>query len=641
MLLKNKDLPPAPRTALVLMERLLEEKIDLSGLTSILGQDPGLRDLVTKMSPASSQGDGQKDQGLKELLSAFPSEVLKETLVALSFTSHLLNGPIGRCIDVRSYCTHSIATAVIMREVSAMLGFKNSSEMFLLGLLHDFGRLVLDTLPGSNYGEVLNLQEQGLSLADAERRIYGWDSCETWMYVAKVWGFPAAVVKNYHGWTRGKVSIRTRKFAEAASGIADMLGCSLLGMSPLERSNLDFNLLAILDSDSFMDISEAVEKELLRYDESLKLNHYDSCEIYRTLLTSAHSLSRITFTSERIYKNLSMKIQDLEMLANVFTAVIKSLEGDPLTFSVLESVIEGYQLDGAFMINREMEGGYVGYSMRCDPSGEAMIDLVELQEDELPSCIQKCIESGRSIKVEKPSREKLLTDLLGEVAQAWLAPAFVKGNVISIMGVGVQDKVVRKGLDMGTILEILSAEIGLSVENTRLYRRLRREADTDSLTGISNRRNVMQILKSEFARFKRKGIPLTVAVFDVDNFKHINDTRGHLAGDEHLVNVADVLKKEIRESDYVGRYGGDEFIIIFPYTSIEESRGVVERILAALDILNQGIQGPDLEKKISMSAGLATAVDNMTRFDELINKADDALYEAKSDSRGAYVVYAE
>jgi len=166
-----------------------------------------------------------------------------------------------------------------------------------------------------------------------------------------------------------------------------------------------------------------------------------------------------------------------------------------------------------------------------------------------------------------------------------------------------------------------------------------KEARYDGLTGILNRRTIMKVLTAEFSRYRRKQIPLTVAIFDLDHFKAVNDHRGHLVGDDYLKKMAQILKGGVRESDYIGRYGGDEFIAVFPDTEAESGKAVVERIRQSLGALCAQFTGEDLNESLSVSVGISSPEESMTDFDQLIKQADSALYSAKASGRDRCVLY--
>ncbi len=151
----------------------------------------------------------------------------------------------------------------------------------------------------------------------------------------------------------------------------------------------------------------------------------------------------------------------------------------------------------------------------------------------------------------------------------------------------------------------------------------------DILTGLYNRRAIEIFLKEELERAKRYERPLGVLLLDLDYFKNVNDNFGHDFGDKVLKMVADVLKANIREIDYAGRYGGEEFLVIMPETDQKESMVVAERLRLAV----QEIQFDDYNVSLTISGGLVIALKDGNTIDDLLKKADISLYNAKDSGR--------
>jgi two-component system cell cycle response regulator len=171
----------------------------------------------------------------------------------------------------------------------------------------------------------------------------------------------------------------------------------------------------------------------------------------------------------------------------------------------------------------------------------------------------------------------------------------------------------------------LFARIQRALEQGASRERLRQEAQLDELTGLGNRRCLGSRMAGERARFERYGEPLSVAVFDIDKLKQINDQRGHLAGDATIKAVADVLRREGRESDLAVRYGGDEFVVLLPHTSSEEALVFASRTLNHVGRLNlNGLT-------VTVSAGVASmrGRPGAESGDDIIKRADAAAYRAK------------
>ena len=165
-------------------------------------------------------------------------------------------------------------------------------------------------------------------------------------------------------------------------------------------------------------------------------------------------------------------------------------------------------------------------------------------------------------------------------------------------------------------------------------------ATTDRLTHVTNRPMLLATLYEEVERAARYGRPLTVAFIDLDLFKPINDTFGHEAGDTVLASVADVLRQSIRRTDIVGRYGGEEFVIVFPETTVDEATAVAEK-LRLLVSKQQFRVGHDEVIGVTVSIGLAGGHGQPLRVDDLLRDADAAMYAAKSLGRDQTYVFAE
>lgn len=168
---------------------------------------------------------------------------------------------------------------------------------------------------------------------------------------------------------------------------------------------------------------------------------------------------------------------------------------------------------------------------------------------------------------------------------------------------------------------------------------LKFQATHDSLIGIWNRSAILDTLERELNRANRNTkLPesTSIVMLDLDRFKSINDTHGHLAGDKVLVSVGEVIRKSLRSYDYVGRYGGEEFIIILPSTAQEQVKIVVDRIRANIEKTPVQVGGLSIE--VTASLGVATAKKD-SDVEEIIKSADEAMYQAKKSGRNC-IVYA-
>lgn len=163
---------------------------------------------------------------------------------------------------------------------------------------------------------------------------------------------------------------------------------------------------------------------------------------------------------------------------------------------------------------------------------------------------------------------------------------------------------------------------------------LRRAANQDPLTGIPNRRYLMERLKEETERASRKGYPLAIAMMDVDHFKQINDRYGHEVGDTALCEIANAVRQGVRRYDIYGRWGGEEFLLLLPETAQVEAVAVLERIRQQIGRVRVGGETPTA---LSASFGL-TLQRRGESLDETLKRADAALFAAKDAGRNRIAI---
>ena len=169
----------------------------------------------------------------------------------------------------------------------------------------------------------------------------------------------------------------------------------------------------------------------------------------------------------------------------------------------------------------------------------------------------------------------------------------------------------------------------------------RRMSITDPLTGSFNRMYLTERLPQEIARARRYGHPLSVILIDIDHFKRVNDSLGHLAGDHVLKEFVEILQQQVRtEIDWVNRFGGEEFLVVLPETSVRAAMALAERIRVAVETAPIRIKN---QKEIFITASLGVAAlmpgksDTESSFDLLIDRADQSLYKAKQFGRNSVV----
>ena len=214
-----------------------------------------------------------------------------------------------------------------------------------------------------------------------------------------------------------------------------------------------------------------------------------------------------------------------------------------------------------------------------------------------------------------------------------LLPVFFKGVSEAMVILASQN---AYAADIEPVLERYAPGLGLALRNALSHERLQRLAVLDPLTNVYNRRFGLGRLEEEYSRVVRDSASLAVMMLDIDDFKVLNDTYGHMVGDRVIVNVVRCIKDNLREGDVLVRYGGEEFLIILPGASQEDGQQVGERIRRTIDDSFLLVDEQQIWQTVSL--GLSACPDQrLDSGDDLIRLADEALYIAKENGKNRLI----
>ncbi len=340
---------------------------------------------------------------------------------------------------------------------------------------------------------------------------------------------------------------------------------------------------------------EKIQEEI--YNNIIRIQNYKYLEEIVSKLSSFNEIKQLKKFLNEVFKNL---------LPNSFVKLYLS-----------EEIIEDEQNVDNILINYCIKEGGLFYL-------PITIEWVERCENlQLKKYLQKLkiIKSIFCIKLESTNEQKVLGYIVG-----------YSENYIS------EDKL--------RLISLLSTYISISISNIYLIKYMQELAITDSLTGLYVQRYFKELLEEEIKIARYYNRELSLAIFDLDNFKHINDTYGHNAGDEVLVRFANILKSRLRETDIISRYGGDEFAVIFPDTEnktaakiCEEIRNIVENeIVIPKEFIKKEKKLGSARIKFFISCGVCGFFDKFNSATEFFNYVDSLLYKAKKTGKNKVVV---
>jgi diguanylate cyclase (GGDEF)-like protein len=346
------------------------------------------------------------------------------------------------------------------------------------------------------------------------------------------------------------------------------------------------------------------------------------------LLTAVSEQAAVAVDNARNLYASTQRAADLNLLVEVANAVSSELDLQRVFAQIhgqVKRVIDA-PLFFAALETSERDSVRLEYLVEGDKVFEPQL---------LPTAgtiVGMVFESGKGVLVQDATeRDRLTKRTIGQgpvtVESIVAAPMAIGGRTIGVLSVQSYEKQAYNDRHLKLLSAIAEQSAG-AVQNARLYEQARDLADHDPLTGLLHHRAIQERVAIELKRAHRESTPLALVMLDVDNFKSFNDTYGHPVGDRVLRQVAESMRRVARESDTVGRYGGDEFCAILPGADHAAASAFVQRL--GLDIAREPFR---LEGRrpvpIALSAGFAIFPEDGDRREALLVAADDALYAGK------------
>ena len=365
-------------------------------------------------------------------------------------------------------------------------------------------------------------------------------------------------------------------------------------------------------------------------------HYYSRDEIERA--QRAADVTALLISRTRLYEETQHRADLLEQLASQLTNLTSDLNQTTLLPAVVEvaSNLLHAQHAALHLYNRTTK------EMRCEFSkglSDTYLAQITKRFNQIPGAqVLKDKAFVLVPDVHQDSRTSPIQDLIAQEkfrAYAVFALPSAQGSLGALSLYWDEPRVISS--EEISVAELFAQRAGALLHSARLYEQASEESMTDALTGLPNRRALDQRLVEENQRSGRYGHPYALLMIDLDQFKAINDTFGHPIGDSVLQQVTVVLRRAVRSTDFVSRYGGDEFAIILPESGLDKASYVADKLKSTL--ATTGLHLPNAaERCISASIGVAICPNDTAEHNKLLSIADQRLYHAKRTSNGAIVI---
>jgi diguanylate cyclase (GGDEF)-like protein len=359
------------------------------------------------------------------------------------------------------------------------------------------------------------------------------------------------------------------------------------------------------------------------------------------ILDAFAELFSVVLENNRLRSKVKDRQQGLAVLTSIMRTSVSTLAVNDLFQIILDRSTECVEAEHASLLLLDTE------------SNELVIKAIKGLNPKIVEAVRIRPGEGISGMVFAEGQPLLVTDLETDVRVLRdKRPRYRTRSFISLplqshdqtIGVlNVADKVSGDAFttDDLDLLTSIATYTTVAIQRSEYHRKseeLKRISITDSLTGLLNRRYFQERLAEEIERFKRHKLPFSLVMIDIDDFKKLNDTYGHMVGDEALVATARAIRKSIRAIDVAARYGGEEFTVILPQTPKRHAKTQALRIGDTVgQTVIRSVTGDTLH--LTVSLGVASFPDDADHLEDLLRRADQALYEAKRLGKNRVVLF--
>lgn len=602
------DCPSPSRVALDLLDLLQCESASVTEAAAIARLDPVLTAKTVKLANSVLYRGLRPSVAVEDAVMRIGLQGVARLALSLSFING--NPALAESFNLSLFWSSALARAIAMQALARRLGGWSTAELFTLGLLCDIGRLVMACSAPEETAAATLAAVTPSELLHNERQGFGFDHRQLSAALLRRWSFPELMAS----------AIEPDEASDELRGNARFT--SLLAMLDLSRAIGEWieNLRPEADIGMLRQRSHAwgFGEELLD-------------EILGEIETEWHSMASLfDFT-------LSTDAREkFERLRQALTTTFRSAQNAlPARVLVVDDEASSRELLQRILVPAGYEVLEAADAEQAAAHMQRMAPRIVILDWVMPGV--DGIELCRQLREKFGARLYLLiltahydaaytVNALEAGANDFLTKPFSRKLLLAKLQTAV-----RMVEFIASLEEEHQASQQAQRELTRMNEELRQVVVRDELTGLANRRALDNHLRNAWAQAQRHEHPLTCVMLDIDNFKRVNDEYGHDTGDRALRALARLLQSHSRKGDIAARIGGEEFVLICPYSNLHGTVQLAERIRRRAPAL-RGDFPP-----ITLSAGVAQMTPEMTEPDELLHSADQALLQAKRNGRNRVV----
>ncbi|WP_020589052.1 HDOD domain-containing protein [Desulfobacter curvatus] len=640
----GKELPGFAQVMAKMLTICNDPNASIGDVAKLVETDPGITAKVLGIVNSSFFSLRSRVSAISEAVLFLGIDEIKKICLGVTFFEKMVKSGPKKQFDRAFFWRHCLCVASLSQAIADQIGYPSPEDAYTAGLLHDFGRIILDRSGRVNYADFCkNAFNFTTPLVEVERDIIGIGHDDLGAYYGHRWGFPEklCLAIQYHHRRFGHLDIckEDMQFICIVC-LADYLAWTQgmgpvdLILSPMLQPEVEKNIQ--LDRIAFEAVIQKMDEEI---ENTAKFYNFEfpSTDQYRaTLLKANLKLSAINsgcFSP----KEKEVHEQKLSVTASI-TAPHCSLEPQKILSATLKAICQDFGFDRVYILRAipPLRRLQVVKCLKHDSFSDQLAAHY-ISMDKADNGFHKCLRNKEPVVINGtlPGEKEVLERFA--ISQMLVVPFCSHDKVIGLLGMDHAESGKKIEPGLFSSIAIVANELGLALENASAYKKAKSASLHDGMTGLLNRMAIDDLLKKSFLKAGNENMALCVAMIDVDHFKKFNDMFGHQEGDTVLKLIAKTLKKMSRPTDHVGRYGGEEFIVVLNDTSPAKAVVYAERIRKEIEHLGHLLSDRFQGLGLTVSIGISKFENDIKNHDVLVSKADKALYKAKDAGRNRVV----
>jgi diguanylate cyclase (GGDEF)-like protein/putative nucleotidyltransferase with HDIG domain len=642
-ILKNeiKYLDLVSPAALKLLKLTNDDDTRIDNLSHIIETEPVLAAKILKQVNSAVYALPNKMTSINRAVNMLGFSTVRQLALNLQFHDKLIQQTPSKTFDLLFFWQHCLYVASLSKRIAVALDYPDPDLVYTGGLLHDIGKIVLEANGRVTYSDfICSIGNNKHSTNEQERSFFGITHTEMGHVFCLEWQLPTsitAIVACHHNqpaetspYAKFKTAIAIVSFANYIAWIQG-IGSATYDSHPTLQSDL----LETIDIDKLN-----LEALLQQVDQDMQ----NTQEFYDTQLPGLTTL-RAALVKATI--NLSQISADKALAASPtankksssLTVPHHSLNPNEFIPWTLEAIQNEFSFDRCIMFT-------IDPKRRCMlapywwPKSTLPAEQKPFEVDisDISGLLLKCLREKKAVLIKANiERDNPIIQRL-KTTEFIAIPVIHQNNLVGMLY--ADNSLSKKTMHEQLLPEIMpiAYELGIAIFNANQYGQEKKHAQIDHLTQLYNKRMINNFLADIFHGDKSKLANIAIGFIDIDRFKQLNDVCGHQAGDDALKIVADILRNSARPGDFIGRYGGEEFLFVLKNTDEAGAYGYAERIRSEIErrgkILSRRFHG----QIMTVSIGVSIYSPRYSKYADMIEVADQAMYRAKNEGRNRTVL---